>query len=109
MADVFDVLRKDHEEVKRALDELEGGPTAASGADPDLLAVRAKLVEHLIIEESKHEAVEEEYFWPIVREKLPAGDRMAAHAIEQAQAPKYVLDALLGRARRSEVRRAPAH
>src|SRR3954454_6036007 len=97
MADVFDVLRKDHEEVKRALDELEGGPTAASGADPDLLAVRAKLVEHLIIEESKHEAVEEEYFWPIVREKLPEGDRMADHAIEQEQAAKYVLDDLLGR------------
>jgi hemerythrin-like domain-containing protein len=97
MANVFDVLRKDHVEVMRALDELERGPTAASGANPDLLVVREKLVEHLIIEESKHEAVEEEYFWPTVRERLPEGDRMADHAIEQEQAAKFVLDDLLGR------------
>jgi hemerythrin superfamily protein len=96
MANVFDVLRKDHVEVIGALDELGSGPTAASGANPDLLAVREKLVEHLIIEESKHEAVEEEYFWPTVRDRLPDGDRLADHAIEQEQAAKYVLDDLIG-------------
>lgn len=63
MGNVFEVLRKDHEEVKRALAELERGPTAASGADADQLTLREKLVEELTIEESKHEAVEEEYFW----------------------------------------------
>jgi hemerythrin-like domain-containing protein len=96
MANVFDVLRKDHVEVIGALDELGSGPTAASGANPDLLAVREKLVEHLIIEESKHEAVEEEYVWPTVRDRVPDGDRLADHAIEQEQAAKYVLDDLIG-------------
>lgn len=96
MANVFEVLRKDHEEVKRALTELEGGPTAASGANPDQLAVREKLVEELTIEESKHEAVEEEYFWPAVRERLPDGDGLADHAIEQEVAAKYVLNDLIG-------------
>jgi hemerythrin-like domain-containing protein len=96
MANVFDVLRKDHEEVKRALAELETGPTAATGANPDQLALREKLVEYLIIEESKHEAVEEEYFWPAVRERLPDGDRLADHAVEQEQAAKYVLNDLIG-------------
>jgi hemerythrin superfamily protein len=96
MANVFDVLGKDHEEVKRTLAELETGPTAASGANPDQLAVREKLVEQLIIEESKHEAVEEEYFWPAVRDRLPDGDRLADQAIEQEQAGKYVLNDLMG-------------
>jgi hemerythrin superfamily protein len=96
MGNVFDVLRKDHEEVKRALTELEGGPTAASGAGTDQLTARERLVEELIIEESKHEAVEEEYFWPAVREHLPDGDELADHAIEQEQAAKYVLNDLIG-------------
>jgi hypothetical protein len=71
MANAFDALAKDHEEVKRMLAELELGPTTATGADPDQLALRKKMVQHLVIEEAKHEAVEEMYFWPVVR-KAPA-------------------------------------
>jgi len=96
MGNVFEVLRKDHDEVKRALTELEGGPTAASGANADQLVVRERLVEELTIEESKHEAVEEEYFWPAVRERLPDGDELADQAIEQEQAAKFVLNDLIG-------------
>ena len=97
MTNVFEVLRKDHEEVKRALDELERGPTAEAGANTDQLMVREKLVEELTIEESKHEAVEEEYFWPAVRDHLADGDKLADHAIEQEQAAKFVLEDLIGR------------
>lgn len=96
MANAFEVLRKDHEEVKAALAELESGPTAATGGGEDLLKVREKLVEQLIIEESKHEAVEEEYFWPAVRERVPDGDRLADHAVEQEQKGKQVLNDLIG-------------
>jgi hypothetical protein len=70
---VFDVLGHDHDEVKQMLAELEAGPTAATGADDSDLARRKKLVEQLVIEESKHEAVEEMYFWPTVRDKSPTG------------------------------------
>jgi hypothetical protein len=31
------------------------------------------MVEQLIIEESRPEALEEMYFWPIVRDRLPGG------------------------------------
>src|SRR4051794_17047506 len=96
MTNVFEVLRKDHEEVERALSELERGPTAGSGANADQLAVREKLVEELTIEESKHEAVEEEYFWPAVRGHLSDGDALADRAIEQEQAAKFVLNDLIG-------------
>ncbi|MFL6055875.1 MAG: hemerythrin domain-containing protein [Actinoallomurus sp.] len=95
MPNVFDVLRKDHEEVKQALAELESGPTAATGASPEQQEIRKRLVDQLIIEESKHEAVEEEYFWQAVRDKLPDGDQLADEAIEQEQAAKRILDELM--------------
>jgi hemerythrin-like domain-containing protein len=94
MAEVFEVLAKDLSEVKQMLAELEAGPTAASGATSDDLSMRKKMVEQLVIEESKHEAVEEMYFWPAVREKLPDGDTLADTAIGQEQEGRKMLGKL---------------
>jgi hypothetical protein len=91
MADVFTVLAKDHEQVKDVLSELEKGPTRATGASQDQLALRKKMTEQLIIGESKHEALEEMYFWPVVRDHLPNGDALADRAIGQEQDAKEVL------------------
>ena len=91
MADVFTVLAKDHEEVKRMLAELEKGPTKGTGASEDQLTLRKKMTEELIIEESKHEALEEMYFWPAVREHLAAGNTLADTATGQEQDAKQVL------------------
>jgi hypothetical protein len=91
MADVFTVLTKDHEEVKRMLAELAKGPTAATGASEDQLALRRKMTEELIIEESKHEALEEMYFWPAVRELLADGNTLADTATGQEQDAKQLL------------------
>jgi hypothetical protein len=55
---------------------------------------RKKMVEQLVIEESKHEALEEMYFCPVVREKLPDGDQLADIAIGLEQEGKEVLDKL---------------
>jgi hypothetical protein len=94
MLSVFDVLGRDHLEVQRMLAELETGPTWTSGATAPHLALRKKMVEELIIEESKHEAAEEMHFWPVVRERLPNGNELADHAIGQEQEGKVVLDLL---------------
>ena len=59
MPDVFEVLGRDHREVQKMLSELEAGPTAATGAGDNDLALRKKMAEQLVIEESKHEAVED--------------------------------------------------
>jgi hypothetical protein len=91
MADVLTVLAKDHEEVKGMLAELEKGLASATGSSEDQLALRKKMTEQLIIEESKHEALEEMYFWPAVREYLPDGDRLADTATSQEQDAKQVL------------------
>ncbi len=40
MPDVFQVLKKDHDEVKDILAELEEGPRASSGATAEQLAFR---------------------------------------------------------------------
>ena len=94
MPSVFEVLGQDHQEVKRMLAELEKGPTAGSGASDNHLALRKKMVEELIIEESKHEALEEMYFWPAVRDRLPDGGHLADTATGQEQEGKRVLDQL---------------
>jgi hemerythrin-like domain-containing protein len=91
MADVFTVLGQDHQEVKRMLAELEKGPTMATGASEDQLALRKKMTEELIIEESKHEALEEMYFWPAVRDHIQSGSTLADEATGQEQAAKQVL------------------
>jgi hemerythrin-like domain-containing protein len=94
MPNAFDVLAKDHEEVLRILAELELGPVAATGANSDQLALRQQLVQQLVIAESKHEAVEEMYFWPVVRERLADGDNLADLAQDQEQQGKFILDRL---------------
>jgi hemerythrin superfamily protein len=94
MSDVFEVLKEDHEEVRRMMAELEDGLTATTGADGEELAARKRRIQQLIIEESKHEAVEEEYLWPAVRERVPAGDRLAREGIGQEQDAKQILDRL---------------
>lgn len=86
MADVFAVLMADHLEVKEMLTQLES--PGSGGKD------RAKLAERLVMEESKHEAVEEMYFWPSVRENVAGGDQLADKALEQEDEGKDVLDQL---------------
>lgn len=86
MADVFSVLERDHQEVKSMLTQLESGP--AGGGE------RKKLAERLVIEESKHEAVEEMYFWPAVRSHVDGGEELSEEAISQEQAGKRILDQL---------------
>ena len=81
MEDVFDVLAEDHEEIRQALDELEKGPTAATGATEDQLMLRKIMTEELIIEVSKHEEIELTWLWPAVCGHVPGGDRLADRGI----------------------------
>jgi hypothetical protein len=52
------------------------------------------MVEQLVIDESTHEAVEEMYFWPAVREKRLTGTKLADTAIGQEKEGKEVLGKL---------------
>jgi hypothetical protein len=90
MPSAFDVLASDHEQVKRLLSQFEAGRAAAGPGDAQR-AARKKMAEVLVIEESKHEAIEQMYFWPAVRKLLADGDRLADQAIGQEQEGKEVL------------------
>ena len=90
MPSAFDVLASDHEQVMDLLSQFEAAP-AAAGVNDSLLEARKKMAETLVIEESKHEAIEEMYFWPAVRKLLPDGDKLADQAISQEQEGKELL------------------
>jgi hemerythrin-like domain-containing protein len=94
MVDAFSVLRRDHEKVERTLATLEEGPNAGSGADQVELMARQRLTQQLIIDESGHEAIEEQYFWPVVRDRMPGGNDIADEAIGQEQDARHVLEEL---------------
>ena len=87
--DAIELLRADHEKVLRILTELEAGPVDYPSQDQ--VRERKDLVTELVIAESGHEAVEEQYFWPMVREVLPDGDELADQAIQQENEAKQLL------------------
>ncbi|MGH3400808.1 MAG: hemerythrin domain-containing protein [Streptosporangiaceae bacterium] len=91
MADVFEVLRADHGDVRLLLAALESSPGHAAGASPQVLKARKLAAERLVIDSSRHEAAEEEYFWPAVRERLGDGSRLADEASAQEQAGRAAL------------------
>lgn len=92
MADIFQELRKDHAEVKGLLERLE----VASPVIEAALKERRKMVDELIMEESRHEAAEEQHFWPTVKEQVEGGQALAEKALKQEQEGKEVLDKLDG-------------
>lgn len=91
MPDVFRVLGEDHAMVKRMLSVLESTADQRSGATDELLAARKQLAQQLVIESSRHEAAEEQHFWPVVRERVGGGDQLADEAISQESEAKEIL------------------
>jgi hypothetical protein len=81
MEDVFEVLAGDHDEIGAVLEELEKGPTTATGAGEDQRMLRKMMTEELTIEDAKHADVERLYLWPAVREHVPDGGPLADRAI----------------------------
>jgi hypothetical protein len=94
MPDVFEVLKKDHDEVKAMLAQLEEGPKARSGATAEQLAFRKQSLDAVIIEESRHEAAEQQYFWPAVKQLGPEGERVAELGREQETEADQALSGL---------------
>src|ERR1022692_2591271 len=94
MADVFEVLGTAHREVEQMLDRMN----AMMGAPVELRAQGGALADTLISAVSQHEAAEEMYFWPAVKEKVSDGDSLAAGGIEQEAEGKRVLAELDGMA-----------
>ncbi|BBX64475.1 hemerythrin [Mycobacterium saskatchewanense] len=86
--DAITFLRQDHKSVLGLLETLDGAPSG-TGAEASGLET---VVNNLVISESQHEAIEEQFFWPAVRDAI--GDGVVDAALEQEQAGKQVLQRL---------------
>lgn len=72
MADAITILTADHREVEALFSQVEAKAT------PD-----EQVVNRIIRELSIHDAIEKEYLYPTVREKLSAGGGLADHSLEE--------------------------
>jgi len=92
--DAIELLQRDHDKISRLLAELAAGPVGTVPADGD--DPRGATVEQLVICTSRHEAIEEQYFWPVVRRRVRDGAQLADEAVSQELKVKYALDLLDG-------------
>ena len=94
--DVLMVLTRDHNQVHTLVQQLSALPGHKAGGSPEDLFRRKWLVDMITGRVSRHEAAEEEHFWPAVRKALPDGDAWADGAVAQEQEGKQTLTALAG-------------
>ncbi|KAA0108762.1 hemerythrin domain-containing protein [Mycolicibacterium sp. P9-22] len=88
--DALTFLRQDHKSVLGMLEVLDGASAETGAATSGLRT----MVTNLVIAESQHEAIEEQFFWPAVRDALDEGDELADKAVQQEQTGKELLQLL---------------
>lgn len=86
--DLIDVIVKDHREFEAAFVELESHTGHAFG--------RKELVDHVIAEIVRHEVAEEQFMYPAARSRLPEGDRIVDHELEEHAEAEEVMKDLEG-------------
>jgi hypothetical protein len=96
--DVISVLGAEHGQVTFLVKELEAVPSAAKGGDLQDAARRVEIVELLTARAARHEDLEEQLFWPRVREWLPDGKDLADRARKQESEGAQLLRELRGTA-----------
>lgn len=92
--DAITVLGRQHGQVRYLLKQLQALPSHTAGGSPEQMSARKSTVDVLTARLSAHQTIEEEHFWPAVREALPDGDRYADKALEQEQQGKDTLTEL---------------
>lgn len=83
--DIVVVLTRQHDQVTALLKQLKAIPGVTKGGSGVHQSRRASIVDMITVALSRHEAAEEEHFWPWVRKALADGDELAAAAASQEQ------------------------
>lgn len=83
----IDLIKQDHRHVEGLFERFE------QSNDED---GKRELVEEMIHELSIHAAIEEEVFYPSVREALPTGDQLVQESLHEHQEAKQLLSDLDG-------------
>ena len=86
--DLIEVILNDHRRFEAAFVELESRAGDAQS--------RKDLVDHVIAELVRHEVAEEQFMYPVARERLRKGDEIADHEIEEHAEAEAVLKQLEG-------------
>lgn len=86
----FALLAADH---ARQL-ELAGHLTGGRGDPPGSPKEQHRLAQQLVMVASGHEAVEEQFFWPVVRDRLEGGAALAGAAVRQEMGARSLLHEL---------------
>lgn len=92
--DITTVLTRDHDQVMAMMKQLKTIPGVSDGGDETHQSRRKSIVDMVTVALSKHEAAEQERFWPSVRSLLMEGDEVADQALEQEQKGKDLLHEL---------------
>lgn len=88
--DAITLLREDHRKVVDLFQEIESIPSDAP-SDSAQMKKRRALFEQVSEELSRHAMAEEQLLYPLVRIKVPNGDQLADHALEEHQEVKETL------------------
>lgn len=88
MPSAIAILMADHERQLDLVNRLTGGAGFPASDDPK---ERKATATRLVIEASKHEAIEEQLLWPAVREALDHADDLVRTALDQEQLAKRLL------------------
>ena len=86
--DLINVIIQDHREVEEAFEELE--------KDIGHVVGRKDLADHVIAELVRHSVAEEQFMYPAAREKLPDGDEIVDHEIQEHAEAEEIMKLLEG-------------
>lgn len=92
--EVTTVLTRDHNQVKALLEQMKAIPAHSKGGSAQDAHQRKSIVDMITVALSQHEAAEQEYLWPAVRDVLDDGQQLSDQALEQEQQGKDILVAL---------------
>ncbi|HJQ48606.1 MAG TPA: hemerythrin domain-containing protein [Amycolatopsis sp.] len=74
-ADLISVIISDHRAVEQVFIQLESGHGSPEH--------RRELADHIITELVRHSVAEEQFMYPAARRRLPGGDELADHEIQE--------------------------
>lgn len=84
--DLVQVIIQDHRNVERAFAELERG-----AGSPEY---RRQLADHVIADLVRHSVAEEQYMYPVAKDRVPDGQRLVAEEIQEHAEAEQLLKEL---------------
>jgi hypothetical protein len=90
VADALAFLYEEHEGILDLCNQLTGGAGEPGGTPRE----RWGTAQRLVIAGSKHEVIEEQFLWPLVRQRVKGGQFLSDAGIEQEAGAKNLLHEL---------------